>query len=100
LVEKNKITKLHFLNGIQEAEAFSNQDYVKLHSSTLRKVDIFANIIGRVADNILKQNSKWNERYGITMSSISDYCKDHWLFSLLAMVGSIASIIGLLSLLK
>jgi len=44
LVRKNEITARDFLSGWQEAEAFENRQYTKLHQSTLRKVDILANI--------------------------------------------------------
>jgi hypothetical protein len=100
LIDKNDITKLHFLNGKQEADAFDRQDYVLLHLSTLRKVDIFANIIGRIADNILRHNSKWYEIYGISLTSIGEFIRDHWIFAVLALLGSIASILGVYSLFK
>ena len=40
LIEKNNITKRDFLGGAEEAAAFENKEFVKLHQSTLRKVDI------------------------------------------------------------
>lgn len=44
LVKKNKITNRDFLTGAEEASAFDNRDYVRLHQSTLRKVDIILNV--------------------------------------------------------
>lgn len=57
LIEKNCITHKDFLDGEAEADAFINKQYVKLHQSTLRKVDILANIVERIAD----LNPEWTE---------------------------------------
>lgn len=95
LVDKNKIAKLNFLNGAQEAEAFENKEYVKLHQSTLRKVDMMANIIGRVAEGMLKTNSRWYEIYGISPAAIGEIIKDHWLFVVIGFLAAIASIVSL-----
>lgn len=64
LIDKNRIAHRDFLSGQEEADVFDKQDYIKLHQSTLRKVDILANILGRAADGTLKTNTKWRERYG------------------------------------
>ena len=40
LVERNCITNTDFLAGKEEASAFDNKEYIKLHQSTLRKVDV------------------------------------------------------------
>ena len=42
LVEKNSLTHPNFLKGPDEAKAFENSEYVKLHQSTLGKVDIIS----------------------------------------------------------
>ncbi len=83
LLEKNNIKAKDYLSGQQEAEAFANQEYVKLHMSTLRKVDIFANILTRAINNTLKVNSKWTEIYGVSLQGIVNYCKDTWWIQLL-----------------
>ena len=49
LLDKNHITPQDFLTGKAEAEAFEHREYIKLHQSTLRKVDVIANIIQRAA---------------------------------------------------
>lgn len=94
VIKKNKITDLNFLTGKEESEAFDNKEYVKLHQSTLRKVDILANILGRVFDNNLKTNAKWSEIYGFTPEVIGEYIKEHWFFSIL---GFLALILGLIT---
>lgn len=83
ILEKNKITTKDFLAGEYEAEAFVNQEYVKLHMSTLRKVDAFAGLINRAINNKLKVNSRWTEIYGISIQGILNYCKDTWWIQIL-----------------
>ena len=61
---KNKITHRDYLTGQQEAEAFDAKEYVKLHQSTLRKVDVLANILERTLDGSLTTNTIWKEIYG------------------------------------
>lgn len=100
LLEKNKVKAKDFLGGKQEAEAFSNHEYLKLHRSTLRKVDVIANILTRAINNTLKVNSKWAEIYGISIQGIANYCKDTWWiqiiwsFVLLIIGGFIGALIG------
>lgn len=95
IVEKNKITDMNFLGGQQEAEAFEKGEYVRLHQSTLRKVDILANILGRTYDNTLKTNARWHEIYGVSPSAVGEIIKEHWLFAIITFLAGVASIIGL-----
>lgn len=78
LLELNSIEAKDYLNGKQEAEAFENHEYVKLHMSTLRKVDVFADILTLAINNTLKVNAKWTEIYGISIQGIFNLCKDTW----------------------
>ena len=78
LLEKNDIKVKDFLSGQQEADAFKNQEYVKLHMSTLRKVDIFADILHRAINNTLQVDSTWKDWYGLSMQGIIDFCRDTW----------------------
>lgn len=78
LIEYNKITAKDYLSGQNEATAFKNKEYIKLHMSTLRKVDVFANIINRAINNTLKVKSKWHEIYGISIQGVLNFCKETW----------------------
>ncbi len=78
LLKQNEIKAKDYLNGQEEANAFANREYVKLHMSTLRKVDVFANILNRAINGTLKVNSKWTEIYGVSIQGILNYCKDTW----------------------
>ena len=78
LLEINKIKPKDYLSGQQEANAFANGEYIKLHMSTLRKVDVFANILTRTINNSLKVNSTWKDIYGVSVQGIFNVCKDTW----------------------
>lgn len=92
LVKKNGITARDFLNGAQEAAAFENQEFVKLHQSTLRKVDILANIAERAADNSLETNATWRDRYGMHPAVLVELAREHWGYSLLGFIALVFSL--------
>lgn len=92
LINKNNITKLNFLTGKEEAEAFNNKDFVKLHQSTLRKADILANVLGRVFDGSLKTNATWKDIYGCYPQFIIEKIVKHWVYSLVCIVLLVVSI--------
>ena len=94
IMEKNKITNMNFLSGKEESDAFESKDYVKLHQSTLRKVDVLANILGRTIDGNLQTNAKWSEIYGFRPKAIGELIKEHWVFSLLGFIGLIIGIVA------
>ena len=99
LVEKNRITDRDMLTGAEEAEAFEAKDYVRLHRSTLRKVDIMANIFERVVDGIIKTNARWGDVHGFHPAVIVEIVKEHWgysLFGFFVLVLSISRLLGLI----
>ena len=95
LIEKNAISPRDILSGFEEASAFERGEYVKLHFSTLRKVDALADIADRTDKGALKTNSKWTDVYGVYPEAIGEYLKDHWFFVVLGVLGTLASIVGL-----
>jgi hypothetical protein len=64
LLALNHIKPLGFLTGAQEAEAFANRNFVGLHQSTLRKVDVVADLLARAQDRSLETNTTWWEMHG------------------------------------
>lgn len=92
LAEKNNMSRRDFLAGESEAKAFDNKEYVKLHQSTLKKVDIFHTILEKVAQRGLKTNSRFYQVYGLTPQGIFESVKDHWLYAVITIV--IGAIIG------
>ncbi len=93
LVEKNNITNRDFLSGAEEAIAFTNKEYVKLHQSTLRKVDILASIIELIDNDALKTNATWKDKYGSYAEALGEFLKENWLISIIVFIGTIIGII-------
>jgi hypothetical protein len=83
LMELNNITAKDAMNGAQEATAFENQQFVALHQSTLRKVDVMSNFLERTLDGSLKTYSKWYDR-GMHPAALLEIVTKHWFWSLLA----------------
>jgi hypothetical protein len=94
LVEKNKITDKDFMSGPDEAIAFENGEYVKLHFSTLRKVYVLASIARRADEGSLRTNSTWRDIYGIYPQAIGEWLNEHWLVQI---VGAIFAVIGFIA---
>jgi hypothetical protein len=92
LMEKNSIEPLDFLSGAQEAEAFETRNFVGLHQSTLRKVDIIANIAERTYHRQLKTNTRWWQMHGGRFRSFVDWCADNKIITVLV---SLATFVGL-----
>jgi hypothetical protein len=92
LLEKNKIKALDMLNGAEEAAAFDEGKYVELHRSTLRKVDIIANLATRTHDNTLRTNTTWWQMHGGRVRNILGWMAESKTFQLIA---GLASIVGL-----
>ena len=89
LLEKNSIATLDLLGGAEEAKAFDDKEYVKLHQSTLRKVDVMDGILKHSVEEALKVNTKWYQKYGLTPQGIYEMIKDNWLWSLIVSIISI-----------
>lgn len=93
LIELNKITARDFLTGKQEADAFDNKEFVKLHQSTLRKVDTLANIFERTSNKSLQTKATWVEQYGFTPAVIGELAKEHWLITTLVAGGGVLTFV-------
>ncbi len=99
LMNTNGFTNKNFLNGQQEADAFKAGEYLKLHQSTLRKADLFDNILNQLEENSLKVQVNFFQIYGLNPGSLLKAIKEHWLFTALIVVSSAAvAIARLLSL--
>lgn len=90
LMKYNSITARDFLTGKQEADAFENKQFVKLHQSTLRKVDILANIASRAHAGDLKTLASWWELNGRSLKAVGEWLKEHWL------VGAITAVLAVI----
>ncbi|MGC0152754.1 hypothetical protein ACPRNU_09885 [Chromobacterium vaccinii] len=88
IISMNNITAKDFLTGKNEAQAFEDKAFLRLHQSTLRKVDILANIAGRAHANDLKTLSTWWERNGRSFKAAFEWIRENWI------IGAIIAIIG------
>ncbi|WP_343640723.1 hypothetical protein [Chryseobacterium sp.] len=86
ILEVNGISSLHWLNGENEATCFNNKDFVKLHQSTLAKVDVFENILKLSAEENLRTKSTWKDIYGFSIQGIYEMIKENWLFSVILFI--------------
>lgn len=100
LIKLNNITDKDALTGKQEAAAFENGEYIKLHQSTLRKVACISSIVDRTVDGSLITNATWLDKNGMHPKAIVEYVKGHWIWSLVVMLavlsGLLVRIVGLL----
>lgn len=94
LLDMNQITSKDVLTGAGEAKAFEEKEYVKLHQSTLRKVDAIANLLGRTLDGTLKTNAGFVDKYGAHPAAFVEFITTHWFYGI---IGIAATIIGLLT---
>lgn len=79
----NNITSRFFLNGKEEAEAFGKGEFVRLHQSTLSKVEMYNCLLTKAVNDDLKTKAKWYEIYGLKPQGVYEYCKDQWWIQLL-----------------
>ncbi len=93
LVQRNRITDRDFLTGKEEADAFDNGEYVKLHLSTLRKVDVMANIAQRLDERTLETNATFKEKYGLYPQAASEWLREHWIVGFIAILAAVAGLI-------
>jgi hypothetical protein len=89
LVALNDITDNHLLKGEEEANAFTDKEYFKLHQSTLRKVDILDTILKKNYTGSLKTKSNFIKIYGLTPQGIFEMIKENWLWNLIYAIAMI-----------
>lgn len=79
LANRNSIDTRDALKGKDEALAFDNKQYLELHKSTLRKLDIIDYVIDRTYKNELIVVSKRKDIYGYTIPGIIEIVKNNWI---------------------
>lgn len=82
IVAFNNISSMDFLTGKAEAKAWDDKEFVKLHHSTLRKVDVMANLFQRSVEKTLKVRTNWFQQNGFSIAVVGEYAKEHWIVSL------------------
>ena len=86
LTELNNVSDVDALTGEQEADAFVSGDYLKMHRSTLRKLDMFANFFERTHEKRLKTNATWADKFGVRPIAMLEIVKGHPLFSAFTVI--------------
>ncbi|MDM9555974.1 MULTISPECIES: hypothetical protein [Pseudomonas] len=89
LAELNNITDKDALTGEQEAAAYVAGDFLTMHRSTLRKLDMFANFFDRAHQKTLKTTSTWMDRVGVHPVAVIEWAKSHPLITGLLLLGSV-----------
>ena len=98
LLRRNAIALRDFLPGADEAKAFEEHDFAGLHLSTLRKVDVIANIAVSTHDRNLKTNATWWQMRGGSIVQVLGWIIEHPVYALLAGVTTIClAVIGLIA---
>lgn len=90
ILKYNNMLHVDFLSGAQEAEAFDKHEYIKLHQSTLRKVNCIASLIDMSIEGKLQVCTQWYEIYGATPQGIYELIKNKWWFALATFVLGLA----------
>jgi hypothetical protein len=80
---RNKISDREALIGKDEATCFDNRDYLKLHMSTCRKVEIIDRILTLEEKKRLKVNSNAIKIYGLTPIGIFEIVRNNWILFLI-----------------
>lgn len=76
LAERNNISGRDALPGREEASAFEQKDYLLLHMSTLRKVEIIDRLLSAYQSGKLKHNSRRKDVYDLSISGIYNLVKE------------------------
>jgi hypothetical protein len=101
LRDLNGISDLDFMDGKQEAAAFENDEFYKLHMSTLRKTDVIANIFDLTLNRDLKTEASKRDEYGGYLRYLGALTSEHPIVVLAIVIfGVIAGIASIVSLFR
>lgn len=97
LIEKNDIQPRDMMTGADEAQAFIDGNYVGLHQSTLRKVDVLANIAERAKNKNLLTNTSWWQMHGGSLRTGLEWIADNKIIALVIALSGLGLAIFTLS---
>lgn len=83
LALRNSISDRDALIGKDEATSFDNKEYLKLHMSTCRKVEIIDRILTLEEKKQLRVNSSRIKIYGLTPLGIFEIVRNNWILFLI-----------------
>lgn len=93
ILEKNEMRPRNFMGGKEEAEAFDAGEYVKLHQSTLSKVDALMNLTQSVCAGKLKSDNSYAKMRGLKLSTLGGIIKDHPIITIVVALGAILTLV-------
>lgn len=89
LMKLNDISDKNFLNGDKESQAFTQNEFVKLHQSTLKKVDVMEDILTKIDEGNLKVDANFFRIYGLSLESINQFLYSHPLVSFFTIIAGL-----------
>jgi len=93
LALRNKITDKDALTGQLEAQAFETKDFLSLHMSTSRKVEIIDRILTLAENNQLRVEASSFKIYGLSVPGIFEIVRNNWI--LIALWSILMAILGM-----
>ncbi|QPC84186.1 hypothetical protein G4Y79_07385 [Phototrophicus methaneseepsis] len=93
LRDLNDISPKDALSGGEEAEAFENKEYIRLHQSTLRKVNIVSKFAEQEWNGSLKTKISWWEMHRISLIALVDGITDSVLFKALGALSIVITVV-------
>lgn len=79
LAERNDIYLYRSMTGAEEAEAFEDREFLRIHISTVRKADIITEILERIDTGEIKVAIGKVRIYGLTIPGIAEIVRNNWL---------------------
>lgn len=76
---RNRISIKDALKGAEEAKAFDNRDFLKLHMSTNRKIEMMDRILTLQEKKKLKTNAWLYQSCGISPTGIVEIVQNNWI---------------------
>ncbi len=76
LAKRNIISRRDALSGADEAAAYENKEYLKLHMSTMRKVEIIGRLLAAYQSKKLNHNARTKEIYDLSIPGIISVVKE------------------------
>lgn len=87
LSKRNRISTRDALKGKDEADAFDNRDFLLLHMSTIRKVEMIDRILTLEEKNKLKVHVWLYKACGLTPAGIIEIVRNNWILFTLWSLG-------------
>lgn len=93
LASLNNYDSTYLLSGAQEAESFKKGEYLKLHQSTLKKVDVLSYILEATSKGSLQTRASFWNIYGVHPKILIEIIREHWIFGLLTIAAVLYGIL-------